>query len=78
MHRRTLLKGTGAMVAAVPFIRRAAADTPLKMGISIPLTGAGFAAVGRQATTAIKLYMQQHGDTVAGRETAPAGLAGPA
>ena len=68
MHRRTLLKGAAAMVAAGPFIRRAAADTPLKMGISIPMTGAGFAAVGRQATTAIKLYMQQHGDTVAGRK----------
>ena len=68
MRRRTLLKGVAATVATGPFVRRAAADTPLKMGISIPLTGAGFAAVGRQATTAIKLYMQQHGDTVAGRK----------
>jgi branched-chain amino acid transport system substrate-binding protein len=68
MRRRTLLKGVVAMAAAAPFVRRAAADTPLKMGISIPLTGANFAAVGRQATTAIKLYMQQHGDTVAGRK----------
>lgn len=69
MHRRTLLKGAAATAAAGPFfIRRAAADTPLKMGISIPMTGAGFAAVGRQAITAMKLYMQQHGDTVAGRK----------
>ena len=68
MHRRTLLKGVAAAAATGSFARRAAADTPLKMGISIPLTGAGFAAVGRQATTAIKLYMQQHGDTVAGRK----------
>jgi len=68
MRRRTLLKGVAATAASGLFVRRAAADTPLKMGISIPLTGAGFAAVGRQATTAIKLYMQQHGDTVAGRK----------
>jgi branched-chain amino acid transport system substrate-binding protein len=68
MRRRTLLKGVAATAATGLFARRAAADTPLKMGICIPLTGAGFAAVGRQATTAIKLYMQQHGDTVAGRK----------
>jgi len=68
MRRRTLLKGAAATAATGFLVRRAAADTPLKMGISIPLTGAGFAAVGRQATTAIKLYMQQHGDTVAGRK----------
>jgi branched-chain amino acid transport system substrate-binding protein len=68
MRRRTLLKGVAATAATGLLARRAAADTPLKMGICIPLTGAGFAAVGRQATTAIKLYMQQHGDTVAGRK----------
>jgi branched-chain amino acid transport system substrate-binding protein len=67
MRRRTLLKGAATVVAAGSFVRRACADTPLKIGVSIPLTG-GFAALGRQATTAIKLYMQQHGDTVAGRK----------
>jgi len=68
MHRRKLLKGAAAMAAVGPFVRRAAADTPLKMGISMPMTGAGFAAVGRQLTASMKLYMQQHGDTVAGRK----------
>jgi len=69
MHRRKLLKGAAAIASVGPFIRRAAAaDTPLKMGISMPMTGAGFAAVGRQLTASIKLYMQQHGDTVAGRK----------
>ena len=69
MHRRKLLKGAAAMAVVGPFVRRAAAaDTPLKMGISMPMTGAGFAAVGRQLTASIKLYMQQHGDTVAGRK----------
>jgi branched-chain amino acid transport system substrate-binding protein len=68
MHRRKLLKAVAATAAAGLFARRAAADTPLQMGISMPLTGAGFAAVGRQISAAIKLYMQQHGDTVAGRK----------
>src|SRR6201997_2593658 len=68
MQRRTVLKGMTATAAAGLLARRAAADTPLKIGISIPLTGAGFNAVGRQLQAALKLYMQQHGDTVAGRK----------
>jgi branched-chain amino acid transport system substrate-binding protein len=32
------------------------------------MTGAGFNAVGRQLASAIKLYVQQHGDVVAGRK----------
>jgi branched-chain amino acid transport system substrate-binding protein len=31
------------------------------------MTGAGFNAVGRQLSSAIKLYVEQHGDAVAGR-----------
>ena len=40
----------------------------MKIGCSLPLTGAGFTAVGRELTGALKVYMQQHGDTVAGRK----------
>ena len=36
--------------------------------ISLPLTGAGFNAVGRQLASALKLYVAQHGDVVAGRK----------
>ena len=68
MQRRTVLRGMTAAAAAGIFARRAAAEAPLKIGISIPLTGAGFNAVGRQLQAALKLYMQQHGDTVAGRQ----------
>ncbi len=68
MHRRKLLKGAAAMAAVGPFIRRAAAATPLKMGISMPMTGVGFAAVGRQLSAAIKLYREQHGEAAAGRK----------
>jgi branched-chain amino acid transport system substrate-binding protein len=34
------------------------------------MTGAGFNAVGRQLSSAIKLYVEQHGDAVAGRKLA--------
>src|SRR5690348_15862264 len=68
MQRRTVLKAMTAAAAGFVTRRRAAADTPLTIGISMPLTGAGFNAVGRQLQAALKLYMQQHGDTVAGRQ----------
>src|SRR5579864_8541150 len=69
MLRRTVLKGIAVTAAGGLIARPAvAADTVLKMGISMPMTGAGFAAVGRQIKAAIALYMQQHGDTVAGRK----------
>jgi len=66
--RRTVLKGMAATTASGLLGRAAIADTPLKIGISIPLTGAGFNAVGRQLQAALKLYMAQHGDSVAGRQ----------
>jgi branched-chain amino acid transport system substrate-binding protein len=68
MLRRAVLKGMAATAAGGLFARRAAAQSVLKMGISMPMTGAGFNAVGRQLQAAIKLYIQQHGDTVAGRK----------
>ena len=68
MLRRAMLKGMAAGAAAGLFAGRAAAQDVLKMGISIPMTGAGFNAVGRQLASAIKLYVQQHGDVVAGRK----------
>ncbi len=69
MKRRTLLKGIAATAAGSLLARPAlAADTTLKIGLSLPLTGAGFTAVGRELTGALKVYMQQHGDTVAGRK----------
>src|SRR5277367_3591510 len=68
MLRRTLLKGFAVSAAGSALARPAAAQAVLKIGISIPMTGAGFNAVGRQLSAAIKLYMLQHGDTVAGRK----------
>jgi branched-chain amino acid transport system substrate-binding protein len=69
LRRRTLLKGVAAGAAASLLARPAiAADVPLKIGCSMPLTGAGFAMVGKLLTGGLKVYMQQHGDTVAGRK----------
>jgi branched-chain amino acid transport system substrate-binding protein len=68
MLRRTVLKGIAATTASGLLAHTGAAETPLKIGISMPLTGAGFNAVGRQLQAALKFYMQQHGDTVAGRQ----------
>jgi branched-chain amino acid transport system substrate-binding protein len=66
--RRTMLKGVAAIASAGVLVRNAGAQEVLKMGISIPMTGAGFNAVGRQLAAAIKLYVQQHGEVVAGRK----------
>ena len=68
MLRRTMLKGVAAIAGAGVLARNAHAQEVLKMGISIPMTGAGFNAVGRQLAAAIKLYVRQHGDVVAGRK----------
>jgi branched-chain amino acid transport system substrate-binding protein len=68
MLRRTLLKGVAATAAGGLLARPASAQAVLKIGMSMPMTGAGFNAVGRQLKAAIALYMQQHGDTVAGRK----------
>jgi branched-chain amino acid transport system substrate-binding protein len=69
LRRRTILKGLAATAAGGLIAKPAiAADTALKIGCSLPLTGAGFTAVGKELTGALKVYMQQHGDVVAGRK----------
>jgi branched-chain amino acid transport system substrate-binding protein len=69
MLRRTVLKGIATTAFGGFLAHPAAAQTAaLKIGMSLPMTGAGFNAIGRQLNAAIQLYMQQHGDTVAGRK----------
>jgi branched-chain amino acid transport system substrate-binding protein len=46
----------------------AAAQDVIKIGMSFAMTGAGFNAAGRQASAGAKLYMQQHGNMVAGKK----------
>jgi branched-chain amino acid transport system substrate-binding protein len=45
----------------------ATAQETVKVGVVIPMTGTS-AAVGREIAAATKLYMAQHGDTVAGKK----------
>ncbi|MGH8850448.1 MAG: ABC transporter substrate-binding protein, partial [Casimicrobiaceae bacterium] len=68
--RRRILKaavaGAVAALAGGRALRSFAAD-PFKIGLILPLTGP-FASTGRQIQAACRLYMQQNGDTVAGRK----------
>ncbi|HWW69720.1 MAG TPA: ABC transporter substrate-binding protein, partial [Duganella sp.] len=65
-HRRHILLGAAALSAGVlPAI--AAAAEPLKVGLIVPMSGP-FASTGRQIEAAVKLFMQQNGATVAGRQ----------
>jgi branched-chain amino acid transport system substrate-binding protein len=45
-----------------------AAQDVVKIGMSFSMTGAGFNAAGRQAWAGARLYVQQHGDRVAGKK----------
>src|SRR6201987_933663 len=45
----------------------ARAEDAFKIGLIVPMTG-GQASTGKQIDNAIKLYMKQHGDTVAGKK----------
>jgi branched-chain amino acid transport system substrate-binding protein len=57
----------GAAIAGAFAFGPARAEDPVKIGLILPMTG-GQASTGKQIDNAIKLYMQQHGDTVAGRK----------
>jgi branched-chain amino acid transport system substrate-binding protein len=46
----------------------AAAQDVVKIGMSFAMTGAGFNAAGRQASAGARLYVQQHGNMVAGKK----------
>src|SRR3954453_10053988 len=55
-----------AAIAAVTGATAQAQDA-VKIGLILPMTG-GQASTGKQIDNAVKLYMQQHGDTVAGKK----------
>src|SRR5436190_8466457 len=46
----------------------AIAQETVKIGMSFAMTGAGFNAAGRQAAAGARLYVQQHGNRVAGKK----------
>lgn len=55
------------VVAAGLLSGAAVAQETVKVGLIVPMTG-GQASTGKQIDNAVKLYMQQHGDTVAGKK----------
>jgi branched-chain amino acid transport system substrate-binding protein len=66
LKRRTLLAGAAAAATTGLLPSLAFAAEPLKVGLIVPMSGP-FASTGRQIEAAVKLYRQQHGDSVAGR-----------
>ena len=60
-----MMIGTTALALALSVA--AAAQEPLKIGLIQSMTGA-FNTVGKAAVNGARLYVQQHGDTVAGRK----------
>ena len=65
MMKRILVGLLAAIALAVAGGVRA--EEPVKVGLILPMTG-GQASTGKQIDAAVRLYMQQHGDTVAGRK----------
>jgi branched-chain amino acid transport system substrate-binding protein len=67
MRRRTFLSAAGAAAVTLALSGAALAQETVKIGLILPMTGP-FASTGRQIEAAAKLYMQQQGDTVAGKK----------
>jgi branched-chain amino acid transport system substrate-binding protein len=56
-----------ACAAVAGAITPASAQETFRIGLILPMTGVQ-SSTGKQIANAVKLYMQQHGDTVAGRK----------
>ena len=65
MYRKII--ATTIAAAAFSFAASAQAQSPVKIGVLLPMTGPQ-QSTGVQVTAAIRLYMAQHGDTVAGKK----------
>jgi branched-chain amino acid transport system substrate-binding protein len=67
MHKRNFLGAAIAAMLALAAGNALAQDNTFKIGLILPMTGQQ-ASTGRQIEAAAKLYMAQHGDTVAGKK----------
>ncbi len=65
--RKLSLLALGAMATGAMALAPARAEDTFKIGLILPMTG-GQASTGKQIDNAVKLYMKQHGDTVAGKK----------
>lgn len=66
-QRRLLIAGAVATLAAGMLPGVGFAAEPIKIGLILPMSGP-FTATGKQIETAVRLYQQKYGDTVAGRK----------
>ena len=64
---RKVLKGLGGLAAALLVASPVYAQGTVKIGLILPYSGQ-FADTATQMDNAIKLYVKQHGDTVAGKK----------
>ena len=68
MQRRSLIKAlAGVSSLAMGMAMAIAAEDTVKIGLILPMTGP-FASTGKQIEAAVKLYIAEHGDTVAGKK----------
>lgn len=67
MHKRQVIKAIALVVVALTATQSVADAGTFKIGLILPMTGQ-LASTGRQIEAAAKLYMAQHGDTVAGKK----------
>ena len=67
MQKRLFLHAAALAVATLAAAPSLAQDNTFKIGLILPMTGQQ-ASTGRQIEAAARLYMAQHGDTVAGKK----------
>src|SRR6202035_3693637 len=65
--RHSYFAATFAIAIAATASGTAAAQDTVKIGLVLPMTGT-VGAAGQEVAAAVKLYMAQHGDTVAGKK----------
>src|SRR6516225_3150620 len=64
---RQMMPSVGTVVVAMLMASAVSAQQPVKVGVVMSYSGQ-FADPGGQIDNGIKLYMKEHGDTVAGRK----------
>ena len=67
MQKRVFLKTTAVAVLALGTSLAQAQDNLFRIGLILPMSGP-FASTGKQIEAAVRLYMAQNGDTVAGKK----------
>lgn len=67
MSLRHSVLGIASLALATLFAGSAFAQDSVKIGLILPMTGPQ-ASTGKQIDAGVKLYMQQHGATVAGKK----------